>query len=258
MTKRREKLNTVVVSLQSAVERRSDCTENLQQNRHIDWRFFDAMTSSAPCAVESDPIAQISHIGRHLTANEIGCFKSHFCVLKEFVASTESDWLLVLEDDVWLDPNFALFEVVDFAEAKGIGYVRLFAKAYKPASIVGSLSGFRHIIRFHSDPFGAQAYVINKRFASRFVTSLDRILRPIDDELGRFWQNGLVPFAVFPFPAIEKSVPSQLDESRTSVTRDRAKYRFDLIAFRITEWLKKRIHNIKLRIDPFHQFADHP
>jgi hypothetical protein len=48
MTKRREKLNTIVVSLQSAVERRSDCTENLERNRYIDWRFFDAMTSSAP------------------------------------------------------------------------------------------------------------------------------------------------------------------------------------------------------------------
>jgi glycosyl transferase, family 25 len=258
MTKKREKIVTVVVSLQSAVDRRSDCKENLQRNRYIDWRFFDAMTSSTPCAVESDSIAQVSRIGRQLTANEIGCFKSHFSALRDFVASPESNWLLVLEDDVWLDPNFNLFEVVDFAEAKGIGYLRLFAKAYKPASTVASLSGFRHIIRFHSDPFGTQAYIINKRFASRFVTSLDRISRPIDDELGRFWHNGLVPFAVFPFPAIERSVPSQLEESRTSVTRDRVKYRLDLIAFRITEWLKKRFHNVKLRIDPFQQFADHP
>jgi glycosyl transferase, family 25 len=245
------KIPTLVVSLQSANERRADCEANLNQNSQIEWRFFDAMTASSPCAITSDPALQVRRFGRILTDNEIGCFKSHFCALNDFFRTTESDWLFVLEDDVWLDPNFDLFEVLQFAKANSIGYVRLFAKAYKPASVIAPLSGFRHVIRFHTDPYGTQAYLINRRLAAQFVSSLDRIAMPIDDELGRFWQHGLVPFAVFPFPVVEKSVPSQLEISRVSLTRDRIKYRPDLVIFRVGEKIKKMFCNLQLRLNPF-------
>src|SRR5262245_21551976 len=106
------KIPTLVVSLPSANERRADSEANLNQNRQIEWRFFDAKTASSPCTIRSDPALQISRFGRILTDSEIGCFKSHFCALSDFFHTMESDWLLVLEDDVWLDPNFNLFEVL--------------------------------------------------------------------------------------------------------------------------------------------------
>jgi len=239
-------LKAKVISLASAVERRSNIFECLSQRTDLDWTFFDALgpydeSPIGPCVKD-----QISKFGRPLTAGEIGCFKSHYQILLDHSLQNNDAWLLVLEDDIWIDPGFDIQEVLEFCNKSKIVYCRLFAKSHKPARVIGWISGFRQIIRFKTDPYGAQAYLINIFGAKKIVAGLTKIVLPIDDELGRFWRHGLTPISVFPFPVIERNAVSQIEAHRNQRNKSRIHWRIDLISFRMAEKIRKTIYNLRL------------
>jgi glycosyl transferase family 25 len=236
----------VVISLVKATDRRAAVSQNLGTREGLSWRFFDALhADSHEVQLSSNADRQVARYGRRLGASEIGCFKSHYAVLQNFISEGTTPWLLVLEDDVWLDPDFDILEVIDAAEKRDLKCVRLFVKMYKPARLLGMLTGFRQLIQFKSDPYGMQAYLISKAGASAFLGSIHSIDLPIDDELGRFWRHKLPPVSVFPFPALEKAVPSNLESDRKAHGASRVSWRLDLIAFRISEKLQKIAFNLR-------------
>ena len=241
-------VDIVVISLRSASSRRERVVANLNtptSGEAKNWRFFDALHRDAEVFdLRANEDRQIARYGRKLGPSEIGCFKSHYMVLKSFLNDGLSPWLLVLEDDVWLDPHFDIMELLSYAEKRDIHYIRLFGKMYKPAKIVGMLSGFRQVIRFSTDPYGAQVYLISRRGAQAFLKNLTSIDMPIDDELGRFWRHGLLPIAVFPFPAVETSVESSLQADREGGGMTRVRYSSKLVSFRIFEKLRKIVANM--------------
>lgn len=236
----------VVISLISADDRRRAIEQNLGSRDRVSWRFFDALQADSDAVgLSIDPDRQIARYGRRLGASEIGCFKSHYAVLQNFITKGNTPWLLVLEDDVWLDPAFDILEVIDAAEKRKLDCIRLFVKMYKPARVVGMLSGFRQLVQYKSDPYGMQAYLISKAGAAAFLNGIRSIDLPIDDELGRFWRHNLPPVSVFPFPAVEKAVPSNLEADRKTHGASRVRLRLDLIAFRVSEKLQKIVYNLR-------------
>lgn len=239
-------LKAKVISLASATDRRSAISDCLSQRSDLEWIFFDALGPHDGSLLESCERQQMSRFGRPLTATEIGCFKSHHKILLDHSLQDKNAWLLVLEDDVWIDPSFDIKEVLEYCEENRIDYCRLFAKSYQPAQIIGRISGFRHIIRFKTDPYGAQAYLINIAGARRIVKGLTEIVMPIDDELGRFWRHGLTPVSVFPFPVVERNAASQLETDRDQSNKSRTFWRIDLISFRTAEKIRKTIYNLNL------------
>ena len=217
--------------------------ETLQSRTDLDWRFFDALGGHSDAVnLPSDPGDQIKRFGRPLAAGELGCFKSHYYILRAHAEA--NGWLLVLEDDVWLDPDFSLEETVALLERRGLQYCRLYAKCYRPANVIGEMSGFRQLVRFRTDPYGTQAYLIHSDGARRFVACQNAIVRPIDDELGRFWEHGLWPVAVFPFPAVERSVVSSIDDGREKGNLDRLSSSPSLLAHRFSEKIRKIVANV--------------
>ncbi|MDH4441207.1 MAG: glycosyltransferase family 25 protein [Rhizobium sp.] len=239
------RFETVVISLIHAVARREAVADNLDGRRDTAWRFFDALRADSDAvSLPSVPDRQVARYGRRLGASEIGCFKSHYAVLQAFLREGGTPWLLVLEDDVWLDPAFDIAEVIDAAEQRELNCVRLFVKMHKPARMLGMLSGFRQLLRYTSEPYGMQAYLISKAGAAAFVNSIQSIDLPIDDELGRFWRHKLPPVSVFPFPAVERAVPSNLEADRQSHGASRVSWRLRLIAFRVSEKLQKIAFNL--------------
>jgi len=239
-------LKAKVISLESAVERRSAIFEFLSQRTDLDWTFFNALGPHDESPIGPSEKDQISKFGRPLTAAEIGCFRSHYQILLDHSLQDKDAWLLVLEDDTWIDPTFDIQEVLEFCNKNKIDYCRLFAKSYKPARVIGWISGFRQIIRFKTDPYGAQAYLINIFGAKRIVGGLTSIVLPIDDELGRFWRHGLAPISVFPFPVVERNAVSQIEAHRNHRNKSRIYWRIDLISFRIAEKIRKTIYNLRL------------
>lgn len=236
----------IVISMISKEDRRRTVRENLSRMTGPSWRFFDAVNDAAVVeGLDSDPDRQIARYGRTLGRAEVGCFKSHYLVLREFVKSGTSDWIMVMEDDVILDVNFNFQEVIEFCEKNNYNYIRLFAKMYKPARIIAMLSQFRQVIRFSTDPYGAQCYLISKAGAAAVLNSIETIELPIDDEFGRFWRHGQLPLSVFPFPAIETSVPSSLSQDRESGDERRIGRSIDLVMFRLKEKLRKELYNLR-------------
>jgi glycosyl transferase family 25 len=234
-----------VISLKSSVERRQAVEENLASFQYR-WTFFDALKADDAFDLQPDLQRQLIRFGRALSPNEIGCYKSHVQVLKEFVSSppapSTSSWLLVLEDDVWLDTSVDFMALINEIENRGMSYLRLFARRWKPAVVVKQL-GEKQIIRFRTDPYGTQAYLINYRAAQNFLCYIQSIDMPIDDEYGRFWLNGLVPYALFPFPVVERTTRSTIEEQRQSIKR---RYSFLWILIKTKDFVLKKTKNIQL------------
>ncbi|WP_158547383.1 glycosyltransferase family 25 protein [Rhodovulum sp. 12E13] len=201
-----------VVSLPHSRDRRQAIAENLA-DLALPWSFFDALGPDDDIGIACRVAEQVDHFGRPLTPGEIGCFKSHYAVWRTFEADPSLDWLLVLEDDVCLDTSFDFPALVAALEQEGLGYLRLFCREWRRGWPVRSL-GDRQILFLASDPYGTQGYLVSRRAAARLVASIESIRRPIDDELGRFWEKGLGNCVLFPFPLLERQAPSTLSGQR--------------------------------------------
>ena len=210
-------LECVVISMPARIDRRTAVTQNMAGFQYP-WQFFDACVGDSPSPWRIDEKRSIKLYGRPLLSGEIGCAKSHLAVIRQFCDHSTSDWLLVFEDDVWVDCDFDFADLAALCERNAIGYIRLYARNWKKAVHLGVWRA-RTIVRFLSDPYGAQGYLINRRAAREFLASISAIELPIDDEFGRFWVNGLVPYAVFPFPIIERESPSSLEAGRVAHDR---------------------------------------
>jgi glycosyl transferase family 25 len=84
-----------------------------------------------------------------------------------------------------------------------VDYIRLYAKAPAPFSYLGLTASRRHLVRFKHPVFGTQGYLLRRAGAERFLRNLSEVVRPIDDEMDRFWINGVPIVAVYPFPLTE-------------------------------------------------------
>ena len=240
-------IQAVVISLTSSTARRAAIRETLRC-WSLPWKFFDALGPDGPCAIEEDHARQIVEYKRRLTPAELGCYKSHHKVLSDFVAAPRSDWLMVMEDDVWFDTDFDCRRLAGQLEERGIGYVRLFAKAFKPADVVDHLDG-RELIRFRTDPVGLQIFLVSHAAAARALASIDAITTAIDHELGRFWRNGLDNYSLFPFPALERTSPSTIGHETPEERALRRRPPFvRRLAFRAAGFLGKRAANLHFRL----------
>ena len=194
-------LEIVVISLASASERRRRLAERLR-DFPLAWRIFDAHTRP-PAGLPYVESECIVRRGRTLREGELAAFGSHYECLREFAEGAGPEYRLVAEDDVFLDPGFPFASLPRLMAAAGIEYLRLHATFIRPCVFIAYLGRYRQLVRFKAPTFGACAYVMSREGARRFVRSVSAIVRPVDDELDRFWHNGLPLYAVYPSPALE-------------------------------------------------------
>lgn len=98
-----------VVSMKNSIDRRYYINE-LMKKYKIDYSFFDAINGRESCTKEYYNKAKNSHFMFNrkffLTPSEYGCMSSHLLILKNFVANSSKEWLIVLEDDIIYDEMF--------------------------------------------------------------------------------------------------------------------------------------------------------
>lgn len=233
----------LVVSLKEATARRAQVEQSLAE-LDIPWSFLDASRVDTPSTLAYDEERSKQRFGRSLTPGEIGCFKSHIQALEEFDRAPELDWLVVMEDDVWFDTAFSLCDLVGQIRSTGVGYIKLYARHWKPGIVVGTY-GERQVVRMKTDTYGTQCYVISRQAARRFMDTVQSICRPIDDEMGRFWENGLEIYTIFPFPACERAVSSTLNVQRNhliSEKKDDLKFMAVRCWHRLNDFVRKRVY----------------
>lgn len=239
-------LEAKIISLPASVERRQSISDQMSR-LPIKWSFFDALTSDSFSSISPDSKNQLKRFGRVLTEGEVGCYKSHFEVLSLFDKNQSLKWLLILEDDVYVDVDFDFVKLVDYADAKGVNYVRLYCRRWAPAEFIDNF-GSRQFLRFKTDPYGTQAYLISRTGAAAFRASVKSIDMPIDDEYGQFWRHGLQIYAVFPFPVLERAIPSTLETARDAVTGDGTRRRWAHTVSRLDRFLRKHLENMRFKL----------
>jgi glycosyl transferase family 25 len=211
----------VVISLPSATERRLKI-DALFQGTGLNWSYFDAHTSLKHSGLQYD-VGEIKRRFRPLSGPEIAVCSSHVAVLSNFLERGSTEYVLVLEDDVIFDTDFPLDKFSAFCSEKGIDYIRLFGKHYAKAIRLDFFFD-RSIVRYLSSPAGAQAYLMSKAGARRFLESYRSIDVTVDLAMDRFWTHQLPIYSIFPYPIIERfsptSIPMPLDVSELKSWRN--------------------------------------
>lgn len=206
-----------IISLKDSQDRRKAMCAQMQKLTGVEWSFFDACTT-LPEFLSHDSVQTRKLLRRDMSKGELGCFGSHATLWQWFTSSCAHDFMIVLEDDVILDPVF--FQSIEqlMSALPDINYLRLYAKAPAPATPLKFLMG-RHIIRYTGGAFGTQAYIIRKAAAKKFLETITIVTRPIDDEIDRYWVHDVPNIAVFPFPVMEISSLSTIGDSRRTIDR---------------------------------------
>ncbi len=237
-------LELSVISLRSAAERRAHMVKQLETFT-LPWTLFDGLTADRPPIPYVEAEAALDWRGP-LTPGEIGCFASHYACLSEFVAQGTARYRMVIEDDVQLDPGFWFDRLPSLMDACGLDYLRLCAKFPFRSRVIATI-GQRYLLRYRSGPLGTQAYLISRAGAERFVRSVDRITRPVDWELDRYWHNGLPPYTLCPFPLFEMERTSTVPKIRLAQFRGNWQQRTGRAFRRNAERVKREIADRNLR-----------
>jgi len=202
------RVEIVVISLPTAIERRRKI-EAMFEGTGLRWSYFDAHTSLKHPGLRYDVDEIKRQFGRTLSAPEIAVCSSQVAVLDEFLQHGSSEYILVLEDDVIFDTDFPLDDFAAFCSEKAIDYIRLFGKHYAEAVRLGFFFD-RSIVRYKSSPAGAQAYLMSKAGARKFLEGYRSIDATVDLAMDRFWILQLPIYSIFPYPIIERYSPTSI------------------------------------------------
>jgi GR25 family glycosyltransferase involved in LPS biosynthesis len=236
-------LSLVVISFPDSVRR--ERLRAILEPLTIPWRFFDALREPRDDQPRYNNTESVRFWGRGLSKSEIGCAASHLSILTELAKSRPENWLLVIEDDVFLDPSFDYGTLVRLCKTSRIGYLRLYARhAARSRHIVWL--GQRELIRFKKAPMGTQAYLISSQKARSFLETVRTISRPIDWEMDRFWANGLYNYALFPFPCLELGSSSSVNKQSEFDKRPSVYDRVVWFFWKSKEALRRLLTNIYL------------
>jgi glycosyl transferase family 25 len=179
--------------------------------RLTEWAFRDAVPA-AQCALPYNDEAAFHAHGSTMSEAEISCAASHIAILSSFVEESEAAFLVVLEDDILIDPNFNIENYLRFMELAEVDYLKLYARFLVPAQFIEHY-GRQVLYRFLFPPLGTQAYILSRSGAGRLLQAVRakrHLDRPIDQIFDRYWETGVPIYAFYPFPLLELNVPTSI------------------------------------------------
>ena len=169
----------------------------------------------------------LSVYGADMSDAEIGCHLSHLKV-HQAVVDRGLDLALVLEDDIECDADFRdLLEGVLSARRREWLVLRLQSikggviAGDKPATRGDFREGVRGrtIARVRSGVVGGCAYLIRREGAERMLRYAGRPFMPIDQAMDRYWENGIAPYVLRPFPVRQSPrIHSEIADRKTQGT----------------------------------------
>lgn len=135
-----------------------------------------------------------------LSPGEIGCYASHLQICRMVADGSLPSPLLVLEDDVALNPRFAeTIQALINALPEAWDIVRLSHPTKRATVRVASLAGERDLVRYTFVPPSTGGYLLSQAGARKFLAERPRVL-PVDQDLRRVWAWGLETYGVSPPP----------------------------------------------------------
>ena len=234
-----------VISLTAATQRRALVAQRMGR-LGVPWRFYDAHTA-AENRLPYDAEGGTDAPSFRLKPAEIGCFSSHVGCLRAYLEDPIApEFCIILEDDVLLDEYFDFGQLPGLMQSLEIHYLKLFSRFMTRSRYLGRI-GARGLYRFVVPPYGTQAYAVSKSGAQILVNALRRIERPVDDEMDRYWTNGLPTYALFPYPVLESDLASTVAKGFSEPTRLTMRQSISLRAHVWAEKLPREWASLRLR-----------
>ena len=190
------KLAVYLINLDGSDERLGTISASLAKHNiafervsAVDGRKFDVQSLDIYQEQEA-----LSYMGRQLVGGEIGCYLSHLECAKRFLAS-DSDALVVIEDDMQVDINF--LPVIENAIAwlvqqrpdwEMINYGNQKMKIATPLHQHGAERQTFTLCHAHYFPITTTGIVWSRHGAQAFVSASSKIFAPVDNFL-RYWQT---------------------------------------------------------------------
>jgi glycosyl transferase family 25 len=143
---------------------------------------------------------------------EIGCYLSHYRLYERIVRENISV-ALILEDDLAISPTLPAIVSDLLADPDPTWLVVRFES--KRGRVLHPRTAREHgvLVRTLRDGelrqigvhvLGLGGYLIRAEGARRMLRYGSRIFMPIDQTMDRFWENGIVPYVVRPFPVRQR------------------------------------------------------
>ena len=179
--------------------------------RASEWAFFYAV-SAVDVGLSYNDQGAIKCMGRSMTPGELSCFASHFAMAKRFLEESERDFLIVSEDDIFIDESFDFDAVIRMMTAANIDYLRLFSREIIPVSSLVHWKRFQ-FFRFTWRAAGTQFYVLSKQGARNFVdyvVNLGGLTQRVDTEMNNYWYTGNTIYALYPWPVLERNIATTI------------------------------------------------
>ena len=201
---------TFVISLERARDRRAHM-ERLLRDLGMSAEFVPAVDGRALSAQQRsryDAARARVDYRAEMSDAEIGCYLSHYG-LYERMCREGIPLALILEDDICASPTLPqiVAELAGHPE-RSWDVVRLQTarrKVAEPVSAAAQGALVRPVrggglYRLDTHVLGGCGYLITLKGAQTMLSFGARITRPIDQTLDRFWENGIRPYVVRPFP----------------------------------------------------------
>ncbi len=195
------KLLTLVINLDRSPHRLAQIARQLED---ISWpweRLSAADGKSLDLEDRSllDLVAFKRKHGKMPLPGEVGCYLSHVWAMRRFL-ETDSDFLLILEDDVKLGADMpqvlhALFERADQWDVVMLSGIHS-GRQLRVSGLVGHYSLAVPLARYA----GSSCYVLSRHAAEVYLRDLLPMSLPYDHEYDRAWDRGLKTRVVKPAP----------------------------------------------------------
>jgi glycosyl transferase family 25 len=82
---------------------------------------------------------------------------------------------------------------------------------------------------------GTAGYLLTKAAARTLVSNYSIVSAPVDWVLGRYSEHRIVSYCIFPFPVIERHIPSTIDDKRHAVPQRTLYDRMARVGWRIRD-----------------------
>jgi len=188
------------INLGDALERRRNLEYqfekyNIKAERldAIRWSLLDENIKSSFYSAELNTEQYHSS----LVDGEKGCYASHILAWEKFLDS-EYSYMVVLEDDVLLAPEFSM--VIEAVMDIKISWdmVKLIGRENEKVSSRKRLCDGFELIDYSRIPSYTAGYVLSRSGAQKMLESRLPFGRPIDVDLRFWWENDLLIYGVWP------------------------------------------------------------
>jgi glycosyl transferase family 25 len=139
---------------------------------------------------------------------EIGCYLSHYRLYERMVRENITV-AVILEDDLDIEPILPSV-IHDLTQEENPAWLIVRLESLRGKVIHSKCPKSRGrqvkalsqaaLYRLDTHILGSGGYIIRKEGAQRMLDYGRRIFMPIDQTMDRFWENGIIPYIVKPFP----------------------------------------------------------